>query len=193
MADSVQKLEALIRATLDRQRRVSAAVLRTIPAILPVRTTVWTDYRVSSRFGMRWHPLTGRWLHHAGIDLPQPTGASVYATADGRVSRLIREPQGLGLAVTITHASGFQTVYGHLSRQWVQVGQSVKRGQPVGAVGSTGRATGLHLHYTILRRGKAGPRKAVDPTRFCFLLLDHLFLKPERPIFYQKEGRAGSQ
>ena len=138
-------------------------LLRDVPSIMPVWLKAGADYRVSSGFGLRYHPITGSLHTHMGIDLAQPMRASVYATADGVVDRVIWQPEGLGLAVYVAHASGYQTVYGHLETHAVTVGEYVRRGQLLGQVGATGRATGPHLHYSVLVGGQA-----VDPSRFLF-------------------------
>lgn len=135
-----------------------------VPAIPPLRFATWQDYQVSSRFGWRIHPIGGDARQHNGLDLPQPTGTPVFATADGVVIGASWQPDGLGLSVCIEHPTGYQTIYGHLSTHLVQRGDKVRRGALIGRVGSTGRSTGPHLHYTILYRGKP-----VDPARYCFL------------------------
>lgn len=124
--------------------------------------------RLSSRYGLRTHPVLGVKRHHDGIDLATPAGSPVYATADGVVERVLRSAT-LGLAVTLRHAHGLRTVYGHLSRCGLRAGQAVRRGQRVGVVGATGRATGPHLHYA-LRQGT----RFIDPLRFSALVRSHL-------------------
>jgi len=124
--------------------------------------------RLSSGYGLRTHPVLGVKRHHDGIDLATPAHAPVYATADGLVAGVHRSA-GLGLSVTLRHGHGLQTVYGHLSRCDLRAGQSVRRGQRVGAVGSTGRSTGPHLHYA-LRQGS----RYIDPLRFSALVRANL-------------------
>lgn len=139
---------------------------RQIPSILPVRVAKREQYKVSNWFGMRCHPVTRQQQVHNGMDFPQPVGTAVYATADGYVSRVGLQPDGLGLAIQLVHQSGFTTTYGHLSRYEVQPGQQVRRGQQIGRVGQTGITTGPHLHYIIRYKGRA-----IDPKRYCFLAL----------------------
>ena len=160
-------------AVLDRENLLSRDVvntgnnsLRRVPSILPIRVLRPNQYRVSSGFGMRYHPITGRNRAHEGIDLPQPVGTPMYATADGFVKTVAVQPGGLGLAILIDHENGFSTTYGHLSRFFVKSGQYVRRGQRIGRVGQTGLTTGPHLHYSVQHRGQA-----VDPKRYCFLVL----------------------
>lgn len=124
--------------------------LRCIPVIPPVRLSSYAQYRISSHFGWRVHPVNGKRHQHTGIDLPYPAGTPVYATADGVVDQIISNQAGLGLAVIIKHPSGYESVYGHLSACAVRRGDTVLRGAMIGRVGSTGRSTGPHLHYAIL-------------------------------------------
>lgn len=109
--------------------------------------------RVTSGFGLRVHPLLGGLRMHSGIDLAAPMGSPIIATDGGTVSTAGWQG-GYGLAVTIDHANGLRTRYGHMSRISVAPGQSVRQGQVIGLVGSTGRSTGPHLHYEVLFRGQ---------------------------------------
>jgi murein DD-endopeptidase MepM/ murein hydrolase activator NlpD len=113
-----------------------------IPSIWPVHG------RVTAGFGERLDPLDGEGAFHAGIDIAAPTGTEVEASADGIVLQAGPDA-GYGNSVLIDHGYGIATRYGHLSRIDVVVGQEVKRGQDIGAVGMTGRATGPHLHYEV--------------------------------------------
>ncbi len=107
---------------------------------------------ISSGFGRRIDPFTRRLAQHAGIDYIAPYGTSVLASAGGRVRRA--GPYGaFGRTVEIDHGDGLVTRYGHTSRILVRVGDIVLPGQPVAMVGSTGRSTGAHLHFEILRDG----------------------------------------
>jgi len=104
--------------------------------------------RISSGFGLRWHPVLNRMRAHKGIDYAAPTGTPVRAAGDGRVE--FRGTQGgYGNVVMVTHPGGVETVYGHLSHfaPSLFVGKRVKQGELVGFVGMTGLATGPHLHY----------------------------------------------
>lgn len=108
---------------------------------------------VSSGFGQRIDPFTQRLALHAGIDYAAPYGTSILASAGGRVRRA--GPYGsFGNTVEIDHGDGLVTRYGHLSRILVRVGDPLLPGQPIARLGSTGRSTGPHLHFEILRDGR---------------------------------------
>lgn len=126
----------------------------TVPSIWPVRG------RVTAGFGQRMDPLSGEGAFHAGLDVSAPYGSAVESAADGLVFHAAPDA-GLGNAVLIDHGYGIHTKYGHLSRISVVVGQEVKRGQLIGAVGATGRTTGPHLHYEV--RVNETP---VNPSRY---------------------------
>ncbi|RZL63391.1 MAG: M23 family peptidase [Variovorax sp.] len=102
--------------------------------------------RVSSGFAMRMHPILNSWRQHNGIDFAAPTGTAVRTVGDGTVS-FAGTQSGYGNIVIINHRDNQQTAYAHLSRIDVKVGQAVSQGDSVGAVGSTGWATGPHLHF----------------------------------------------
>jgi murein DD-endopeptidase MepM/ murein hydrolase activator NlpD len=109
---------------------------------------------MTSGFGMRTHPVLGGRRGHKGIDLAMPTGTPVYATADGVISKA-EWFSSYGLYISVEHGGKIQTRYGHLSRLSVASGQSVKKGDLIGYVGSTGRSTGPHLHYEVRIAGVA--------------------------------------
>lgn len=120
-----------------------------IPSRMPLESASLT-----SGYGMRWHPVLGGRRAHKGVDLAQPTGTAVYATADGVVSRADWF-SGYGLFISLEHGGKIQTRYGHLSRLNVAAGQAVHKGDLIGYVGSTGRSTGPHLHYEVRIAGAA--------------------------------------
>lgn len=105
---------------------------------------------VSSGYGLRADPFHGRRTFHGGIDIAADEGTSVLASAEGRVMQVANDPR-YGRYVTLQHADGTLSRYGHLSRQTVREGQHVRGGQVIGAVGATGRATGAHLDYRVSR------------------------------------------
>ena len=110
--------------------------------------------RVSSGFGARFHPIFNNWRTHTGVDFAAPKGTRVLATADGNVIA-VGARGGYGNAVEIRHGSGITTLYAHLSGfpRGVRAGSRVRQGEPIGYVGSTGYATGPHLHYEFKMAG----------------------------------------
>lgn len=110
--------------------------------------------RISSRFGMRHHPVLGYGRMHRGIDFAAPTGTPIYAAGDG-VIEIIGRQNGFGNYIRIRHSGGISTAYAHMSRfaKGLSKGDRVAQGEIIGYVGSTGLATGPHLHYEILRNG----------------------------------------
>ena len=120
-----------------------------IPSRMPVDSAKFT-----SGFGMRWHPVTGGRHQHKGVDLAQPVGTPVHATADGMIARS-EWFSSYGLYVQIEHGGNLETRYGHMSRLNVAAGQMVHKGDVIGFVGTTGRSTGPHLHYEVRVAGVA--------------------------------------
>jgi murein DD-endopeptidase MepM/ murein hydrolase activator NlpD len=113
-----------------------------IPSMWPVHG------QVTGGFGQRMDPLTGESAVHTGLDISAPYGTRVEAPADGIV--LMAGPEsGYGNEILIDHGNGVSTKYGHLSQVFVVVGEEVRKGQVIGAVGMTGRTTGPHLHYEV--------------------------------------------
>ncbi len=129
-------------------------LLRSTPMISPVHGVI------NSGFGFRRDPITGQSAHHDGIDISADRGQPVLATADGVVARAERAGN-LGRAVYLVHRFGYETRFGHLSRILVEEGQEVRRGDTLGWVGNSGRATGYHLHYEVRRGGDS-----LDPYQF---------------------------
>jgi murein DD-endopeptidase MepM/ murein hydrolase activator NlpD len=116
--------------------------------------SIWpTKGWISSGYGMRLDPFTGYKEMHRGIDIANHRGTPIIATADGRVAS-IGKNGGLGKTVVLNHGYGFRTRYGHLHEIKVKRGQTVKRGDVIALMGSTGWATGPHLHYEVIRNGK---------------------------------------
>jgi murein DD-endopeptidase MepM/ murein hydrolase activator NlpD len=122
-----------------------------IPSITPVRME---NPRISSGFGYRRDPFTGRRQFHSGIDYPGRRGTPIIATADGKIDKIDFNGR-LGWYVMIDHGYGLQTLYGHLNRKpQIKLGTRVKRGAKIGEMGRTGRSTAPHLHYSVLKNGE---------------------------------------
>lgn len=109
--------------------------------------------RISSLYGNRIHPITGRRRFHDGLDIAANHGNGVYAYTDGKVVQAGWNG-GYGNCVLVDHGNGLKTRYGHLSKISVRVGQRVKTGERIGAVGSTGNSTGPHLHFEVIKWGR---------------------------------------
>jgi len=159
-ADAPQgSIQTLIQRAQNAENNLSIAVnatenklveLAMTPSIMPAAG--W----VSSPFGMRTDPFTGNVQMHYGIDISTNEGNPVHATADGIVIKVVKDKY-LGNNVTISHANGISTIYGHMmdtKTRVVREGQSVKRGDVIGYVGHTGKAVGPHVHYEVHRDGK---------------------------------------
>ncbi len=115
---------------------------------------------LSSRFGMRADPFTGRRSIHRGVDIASPMGSAIRAIGDGVVT-YSGEKQGYGLMVEIRHGQGYSTRYAHASTVLVNLGDRIVRGQEVARVGVSGRSTGPHLHFEVLHK-----RAHIDPDKF---------------------------
>lgn len=143
-------------ASWDRATQRTTA---TTSVAVPSRTPL-DDYRMSSSYGMRTHPVLGGLRGHKGIDMAAPSGTPIYATADGLISKA-EYYSSYGNFIAIGHGGELETRYAHLSRIAVASGQRVRKGDLIGYVGSTGRSTGPHLHYEVRVAGQA-----VDPTPY---------------------------
>lgn len=136
--------------------------IRHIPLSLPVNSN---DFDLSSGFGPRMDPFTGRYAFHSGMDFAGPWGTAVCATAAGTVV-FAGARGGYGNMVEIDHGMGLHTRYGHLSRITVRVGMRVEKGAAIGRVGSTGRSTGPHVHYEVWYDDVArNPRNFIEAGR----------------------------
>ena len=122
-----------------------AYLLRTIPNGSPLRET-----KVTARFGWRIHPISKKRQFHRGIDLRAKRNTPVFATADGVVRYVWKYNRGaFGKVVIVAHNFGFETVYGHLEKVKVKLGQVIKKGNIIAFSGNSGRSTGPHLHYEV--------------------------------------------
>ncbi len=135
-------------------------MLAAIPAIRPIRTK---DLKaMASGFGRRIDPIYKTVKMHHGMDFSARTGTKIHATGEG-VVELARQNGGYGQCVVIDHGYGYKTLYGHMHEVLVKAGQKVKRGDVIGKVGSTGKSTGPHLHYEVVKNGKK-----VNPINFYY-------------------------
>ena len=157
-------LDTLESQIQDREQQLSVLEMllasrelgaRSIPGGLPL-VGGW----ISSHFGHRTDPFTGRGAFHAGVDFAGKPGSRVISVAPGVVS-FAGYKSGYGYVVEIAHPTGYMTRYGHNSRNLVRVGQSVQKGDPVAVIGSTGRSTGTHVHFEVFKDGKN-----VNPGRY---------------------------
>lgn len=132
--------------------------LLTVPAISPV--SPYDYHRISSEFGYRIHPLSGKRQKHDGLDFAARVGKPVYSTGKGIVTLVKKSNIGYGNRIVIKHGFNYKTVYAHLDEMNVCVGDTVVRGQKIGTVGNTGTSTGPHLHYEVIyKRRKNDPGK----------------------------------
>lgn len=127
----------------------------------PDRKPTEEDFRISSSFGKRMHPILKEELMHQGIDIVTPIGTPIVATADGVVEKVLNWPNAYGIFVTIRHDDEFQTVYAQLSEAKVKVGDNVAKGQVIALSGNSGKSTAPHLHYEVIHDGKN-----VDPALY---------------------------
>lgn len=123
-------------------------------SMLLATASVASAQSMTSGFGTRTDPFTGKAARHSGVDIAAAQGTPVYATGDGYIGRS-DFVGGYGNLVEINHGNGYQTRFGHLSQRYVRSGQYVRRGMIVGLIGSTGRSTGPHLHYEVRYNGVA--------------------------------------
>ncbi len=142
--------------------QMSVDELTHYPVILPIKKPL----RISSHFGMRYHPVYKKRKFHSGIDIPQPKGTPVYATGNGVVLRKGYSAT-YGLFLEIKHASGFSSFYAHLSKIHVNTDDWVTIATLIARVGTTGVSTGNHLHYEIRKAGRI-----LNPTGWCSSLFN---------------------
>ena len=170
LSQTYADLEQLIREARFLQASFSAISdsLRTnkqlrdhTPSISPVPPDA--ECWISSDFGLRIDPFTGRKQSHNGIDLAGRRGTPILATADGVVEKALWD-RTLGWYIKLSHGSGYQTLYGHLQgKPSLSKGQAVKRGETIGQMGDSGRATATHVHYMVIRN-----KMARNPIKYIF-------------------------
>jgi murein DD-endopeptidase MepM/ murein hydrolase activator NlpD len=160
------KPDQLVYAGLDRIARADVELLKWTDG----KSTIWVNAdgvggegehamrlpvsgRITSGFGERFHPILGYRRMHAGVDLAATFGAPIAAAADGRVVSAAWHG-GYGREVVIAHSGGIETLYAHMSRMVASAGETVRQGQIIGYVGSSGLSTGPHVHYEVLKNGR---------------------------------------
>lgn len=131
---------------ISEQLKTKEKLILATPSIQPLSNKKLI--KLSSGFGYRIHPIYNIYKFHYGLDFSAPIGAPIYATADGKVV-YAGANSGYGLNVIINHGFGYETLYGHMIKIKVNLGQEVKRGQIIGYVGNTGLASAPHLHYEV--------------------------------------------
>jgi murein DD-endopeptidase MepM/ murein hydrolase activator NlpD len=167
--DFVQSLETLTKQVDDRSAQLG--LLETMlmsrnleDEVLPAGRPIKHGW-ISSYYGMRTDPFTGRREHHKGIDLAGKLGSDVISVGAGVVT-WAGDRYGYGKLVEVNHGNGYSTRYGHASEVLVHVGETIKKGQVLALMGSTGRSTGPHVHFEVRYKGKAvDPKKYVLATR----------------------------
>ncbi|KAA5541985.1 M23 family metallopeptidase [Adhaeribacter rhizoryzae] len=152
-----------------------AALIQNIPSLVPIQQAQIKNFKITSGFGYREHPINGEYRFHGGIDIPAPHGTPVYAVANVIVNRVVKFHYSLGNFIQLNHLNGFITIYGHLLRFIVFPRQVVKQGQVIGYVGQSGLSTGNHLHYILIKNGLP-----LDPYPFCFLMYDKFKAEKKR-------------
>jgi murein DD-endopeptidase MepM/ murein hydrolase activator NlpD len=151
-----KSLDEIFKLAKEKSKLLSA-----IPAIQPVRNENLRS--IASGFGYRSDPFTKVRKFHAGMDFSAKTGTPIFASGDGVVVRADATASGYGNHIVIRHGYGYETLYGHLSKYKARAGQSVKRGDIIGYVGSTGRSEAPHLHYEVHKNGEV-----VNPLNFYY-------------------------
>lgn len=147
--------------TLEQLVKAKEKMLASIPAIQPLSNKDLSH--IASGFGYRIDPIYKTPKLHTGLDFAAPMGTPIYATADGTVINTSFDDGGYGNHVIINHGYGYQTLYGHMVRIKTKQGEQVKRGQVIGWVGSTGKSTGPHCHYEVIRNANK-----IDPVHYFF-------------------------
>jgi len=147
--------------TLEHLVKTKEEMLAAIPAIQPVSNKDLSH--IASGFGYRIDPIYKTPKMHTGLDFAAALGTPIYATANGKIAGVAYDEKGYGNHVIINHGYGYGTLYGHMVRANVRPGQSVQRGEVIGWVGNTGKSTGPHCHYEVIRNGEK-----IDPVHYFF-------------------------
>lgn len=164
VADFVKSLHELSAQLKDRSQQLGVLeemmMNRNLQAeVMPTGRPVNRGW-LSSFFGMRTDPFTGHKVHHSGVDFAGKMGSDIVSVGAGVVTFAGRR-SGYGNLVEVNHGSGYVTRYGHCQKILVKVGDTLQKGQVVAKMGSTGRSTGPHVHFEVMKNGRA-----VDPKRY---------------------------
>ncbi len=187
IANTLNNLNSRIAAQKKSYKEVDDLVkdkeklLAHTPAIQPVSNKDLN--RVASGYGYRIDPVYKTTKFHAGLDFSAPQGTPIYATADGTITTSGNTGNGYGNHVIIKHGYGYETLYGHMVRVKVSNGQTIKRGEVIGWVGSTGKSTGPHCHYEVHKYDQK-----INPIYFFFN-----DLTPEQFDLLLKKAAASNQ
>ncbi len=158
-ADKLGRRMVLLSHSLDSVMALAKnrdEMYAAVPTIKPIREDKLNrKITLLSGFGMRLHPIHKVMRPHKGIDFSCPKGTPIYVTGNGKVIKVEKKKTGYGWNVRVSHGYGYQTLYAHMSKIDVKVGQEVKKGEVIGLVGSTGTSTSPHLHYEVHYLGKA--------------------------------------
>lgn len=167
LQDNITTLQHRIRQqqqsydTLEHLVETKEQMLAAIPAIQPVSNKDFSH--IASGFGYRIDPIYKTPKLHTGLDFASAMGTPIYATGDGAIVSAGFDEKGYGNYVVINHSYGYQTLYGHMVRIKVRPGIKVQRGEVIGWVGNTGKSTGPHCHYEVIRNGEK-----IDPVHYFF-------------------------
>ncbi len=153
-----RSLDTIYHLAMNKEKMIAS-----IPSIKPVKEDkLKYNLRHLSGYGWRIHPIHKVKKLHKGIDFTAPRGTPIQASGDGKVIKVKNLRRGYGKHVIIDHGYGYESLYAHMSKIFVKVGDRVKRGQKIGEVGSSGTSTAPHLHYEIHLNGRA-----LNPIHFC--------------------------
>jgi murein DD-endopeptidase MepM/ murein hydrolase activator NlpD len=147
--------------TLEQMVKAKEKMLTAIPAIQPISNK--TLEKLASGFGYRIDPIYKTPKMHTGLDFAAAQGTPIYATGDGVVNEAGYDDGGYGNHIIINHGYGYQTLYGHMVKIKARRGERVQRGQVVGWVGNTGKSTGPHCHYEVIKNGNK-----INPIHFFY-------------------------
>lgn len=165
--DRVINASELANLKLNRLMEKSEAIKKNktildyYPRLSPIKTKDFVC--ITSGFGWRKHPIYKKPIFHEGVDISARTGTKVYASASGKVEKVMYSKFGYGNRIIIKHKYGYETLYAHLDNIYVKKGHTIKIGQLIGTVGNTGLSTGVHLHYEVHLNGEY-----VDPLGYFY-------------------------